>query len=381
MSQHRGQASFRKIPLWIREDLEEGKINGTEFSLIAYLWLAASWASGIVRTNAAELASRLHPFSVWQVREALKALREKRYIWYGGELAGLRRYEVFLDRFERGQGPALRVFSPRGQLVGSALAFSKKMASVDAGSRLPPKPTLQGTVGPEPTVLPRVPRRVPEEKPPNGEGSTEGCPKGSPKGESLSIAGVSPTDGGNFRRAPARVPARVPADGPRMAEWQNEKDPPVGPPPGDSSSPPRGGAGDEPGFVSALACQVLADNLAFYLMKAIPGFKPRKARRADLEAGRTLLEEHDEESIKVAMRIAVADPFWRQHVHSLRSVRKHWNKIAALAAGGDNGHRKRARGDDRAAQGTKSGSGPFVEYDLADDPGGGIPGGAPGRAG
>lgn len=340
---------FRIFPEWMIEDLDQEKVTGGEFTLLVLLWFIAERTSGIVRGNAGFFSGLLGKRSHETTRDRLRSLKRKRYLWYGGETLGYQRYEIYLDRFELGGGRVTRVHGTRGELVGAARAIFKKLpASKPLSAALKTDPQSDPT-----TESPGSDQGSDQGSRagtgPPGQGLNQGSTQGSPVSGGLTIAGLSPSDGGSNLRVPPRVEARVQKGGVHSVERRVKNGSPQKPPQGAVSvEPPAGAEGKDK---AGLQKEVLALEwfLALELDAAIPGFKKPVSPKADLDAGARLFLAHGIGRVKAAIVRALAHDFYRQKVHSFRSLERYWNQIQAVKEGNADVATKKSRRNHRAA--------------------------------
>lgn len=354
---------FRIVPGWLRADLMSGALNWSEFCLMNFLWQVCNPFSGIHRTFAAELAGRMHPWAVDTVRYVMRSLKDKLYIWYPGEEAGEHVYPIHIHRFQIGRNKVLHTYNRKGELCGEAAAYVKKRQAPGSGSLLPSKRTPGRTAGLTPGVLPGDVPGVPDEKPAPNEGPSQGVSQGLPKPESLSIAGLSPTDGGNYRRVSPRDVPGASADASTFSDPQILNDPSVVSREGDhTQTPPPSGSspGEDRRRQQILE---LASHFRRALEAAVPGCDPKVGRTAELAIAGELLDAHGIELVKAAIDSALQDDYWSKGCHTFKTLHTKWSYIKKLLDGGGKGATRKHRGNHRAHQGLP---GPDHQYSSTD---------------
>lgn len=328
MAEHK-RRSFAQVWLDWKNDVLEHKLSWHLWALLSYLQCRANPWTGIVTANARQLCDELEAPSERLVQDCLSRLRALCYLWYPGELSGLRHYQIFLDGFERKGTSVLRVYSLQGQLIGEAASYLKKMRAAAAPVSLPSKRTVSPAVPPTGTVEATPGDTVKGEKSPDPGRSTEGSTNGTGQGKGLSLPGFCPTEGGNLRTVPVGDDVGVRRDAYRSSDPQNVLDPPVSPTGGPPPTPPP--PVSHPGGTINLDDEVhqAALSLVEGLKTALSNQTWRWPSKADLAIGRELVVQHGLERVQVAILHALSRPRFLKWVHSFKRLRDQWNDIEA----------------------------------------------------
>lgn len=367
MDEPKGKRLFKLFPYEYFLAVVANRINGSHLQVLVWCCWRAHYRTGTFFTWAEEIRGQLDNLSLVTINAVMKKLRDLKFIWYPGEHSGLRKYLVMIEGYERSDKTRLAVYDKHGKLTAGARTIYEKTTGRNAVFDSAPKPTLVVTGIPTGTVDRPVDSRVTDEKPADSKGLKEGSGNGSRRGRSQAHSDDSEHSQKGSPRVPAGPPAGESGNILNESLSLNDLDPPI-PPTGGTLSSSSGwtypGEGDQN---VAYKVGELHRRLQTALACTVPGYKAVKQSEKDALCGGALVRDHGLELVTRVIDAVVASDFHRRYVHRFTHIQKHWNKLAAEAAGGGNGNQPGARGNARANKTQAPRGGKYVTRKLDED--------------
>lgn len=345
---------WSKHPRADLDRLRQRRLTWAQYSLLQVVRQLVDPKTGSVRTTALDLHQVVKDLCVKTVLMALAGLKAARLIWYPGESSGQHEYLLLVEGYELSGGGRVSCYGEKGEIVGSALEEAKILGLAGgpvstSRKASPPSSAAPGTAHGGGHAA-GVPVDTPAAEPPDGKGSG----RGSRRGKALTVPGLSPTDGGHFRRVHGGVDGGVEnarIENVRMREGNTPPRAPASPAP--ETDPPSASASGKDQKLADVARELC---LEFYRLQreALPHVHAHIVRPCDLKALSQLVRQNGRDKVAEAIAFCIKDEFLLGLVTRPNDVWRKWSKIQAdLSRKAKNAVKKRRSTDssDSAAPG------------------------------